>query len=298
MSRAYPSDVVVLDTDGLLHVRVSRGKNGPEIAGAKSYRLPEDTFGGGVVTPELANESGLTDALRRLRAESGRWEKVCILLPDPWFRINLVDLPSLPDKDDAALDAIRWSLKRTLPIPPESLRVNYVVLSKSATVTKLLVVSALEKTLAAIEQVFAAADMEVVVIEPIGLNIWNAITVREEATSNDRLFIYVRENDFTTAVFRGTQPLFIRSRNLNGERTLSQELRLSATYLRDMLQTVAVERCYIAGDNVSPDVQAVLSAEFSAPVVPVSLRDFVAGSASQMTTMDAELTACAGVFAG
>lgn len=298
MSRAYPSDVVVLDTDGLLHVRVSRGKNGPEIAGAKTYRLPEDTFGSGVVTPALANESGLADALRRLRAESGRWEKVCVLLPDAWFRINLIDLPALPEKEDAALNAVRWSLKRTLPIPPETLRVAYQVLSKSDAGTKLLVVSALEKTLAAIEQVFAAADMEVVVIEPIGLNIWNAITVREAATSNDRLFIYVRENDFTTAVFRGAQPLFVRSRNLNGQRTLSQELRLSATYLRDILQTVAVERCYVAGNNVSPDVQSVLAAEFSAPVVPVSLRDFVAGPVSQMTSMDAELTACTGVFAG
>lgn len=298
MSRAYPSDVVVLDTDGLLHVRVQRGKNGPEITGAKTYHLAENTFGSGVVTPELANESSLADALRRMRVDTGRWEKVCILLPDSWFRINLIDLPSLPDKQDAALDAVRWSLKRTLPIPPETLRVAYQVLSKSAAGSKLLVVGALEKTLAAIEQVFAAADMEVVVIEPIGLNIWNAITVREAATSNDRLFVYVRENDFTTAVFRGAQPLFIRSRNLNGERTLPQEIRLSATYLRDTLQTVAVERCYVAGNNVSPDVQAVLAAEFSAPVVPVSVRDFVAGSASQITSMDAELTACTGVFAG
>jgi Tfp pilus assembly PilM family ATPase len=298
MARSFPPDVVVLDTDGLLHVRMQRGKRGAEIVTAKTYRFPEGTFGSSVVTPELANESALAEAVRGMRAETGRWEKVSILLPDSWFRINLVDLPSLPDKPDAARDAVRWSLKRTLPIPPESLRVAYEVLGSSTAGVKLLVISATEKTLASIEQLFTAAGMEVVLIEPIGLNIWNAITVREPATTNDRLFVYVRENDFTTAVFRGSQPLFIRSRNLNGERSLPQEIRLSATYLRDTLQSMAVERCYVAGNAVGADVQAVLASEFSAPVVPVSLRDYASGAPTHLSDMDAELTACTGVFTG
>jgi Tfp pilus assembly PilM family ATPase len=277
---------------------MQRGKSGAEIASAKTYGLPEGTFGSSVVTPELANESALAEALGRMRAENGRWEKVSILLPDSWFRINLVELPSLPDKPEAAHDAVRWSLKRTLPIPPESLRVAYEILGKSPAGVKLLVISATEKTLATIEQLFTAAGMEVILIEPIGLNIWNAITVREAATSNDRLFVYVRENDFTTAVFRGSQPLFIRSRNLNGERSLPQEIRLSATYLRDTLQSMAVERCYVAGNRVGADVQAVLTSEFSAPVVPVALRDYAGGAPSHLSGMDAELTACTGVFTG
>ena len=298
MARAFPPDVMVLDTDGLLHVRVERGNKSPEIVNAKSYRLAEGTFGSSVVTPELVNESGLTEVLRRFRMEAGRVERVSLLLPDAWFRINLVDLPSLPDRSDAAADAVRWSLKRTLPIPPESLRVAYEVLGRSGDAVKLLVISALEKTLAAIEQVFLAAGLEIVLIEPVGLNIWNAITVREPNTTNDRLFVYVRETDFTTAVFRGSQPLFIRSRNLNADRTISQEIRLSATYLRDTLQSSSVERCYLAGNEVPVDVQNILAAEFSAPVVPVALRDFTASVPSHVSGMDAELTACTGVFAG
>lgn len=298
MARSFPPDVVVLDTDGLLHVRMKRGKSGAEIDTATTYRLPEGTFGSSVVTPELANESAFADALRRMRAETGGWERVSILLPDSWFRINIVDLPSLPDKPEAARDAVRWSLKRTLPIPPETLRVAYEILGKSPAGVKLLVISATEKTLGSIEQLFTAAGMEVILIEPIGLNIWNAITIREAATSNDRLFIYIRANDFTTAVFRGAQPVFIRSRNLDGERSLPQEIRLSATYLRDILQTVAVERCYIAGNSIGADVQAILAAEFSAPVVPVALRDYAGGAPSHLSDMDAELTACTGVFTG
>jgi Tfp pilus assembly PilM family ATPase len=296
MARSYPPDVIVLDTDGLLHARVARGHKNPLIQTAKTYALREGIFKSAVVTPELADEEALGEVLRRIKREAGRLERVSILLPDAWFRMNLIELPSLSDRQDEAHHAIRWSLKRTLPIAPESLRMTWQVLGKTPAGLKLFVLSAVEKTLTAIERVFTAAGIEIVLVEPVGLNIWNAITVREQPTSNDRLFVYVRDTDFTTAVFRGSQPLFVRSRNLSGERTLQQEIRLSANYLRDTLQTVAVERSYVAGHDAGGQVQATLASEFSAPVVPVALRDFVEQPAVSLPDLDAELTACTGVF--
>ncbi|HKR63869.1 MAG TPA: hypothetical protein VJZ00_09065, partial [Thermoanaerobaculia bacterium] len=247
MSRSFPPDVVVLDSDSLLHARFGRGKNGPRIVNAKTYRLAPDTFEPGMVTPQLVHESGLGETLRRLRSETGKWDKVSVLLPDSWFRINNVEMPTLPTKANEAKDVVRWSLKRTLPIPPEELRVSHTVLSRSATGAKVLILSALEATLAAIERVFAANGFEVVLIEPLGLNLWNALAVREAETNADRLLVYLRDDEFTTAVFRGPQPLFIRSRNLNGDRTLEQELRLSASYLRDSLNAEGFANCYVAG---------------------------------------------------
>ncbi|GAC1397325.1 MAG: hypothetical protein NVSMB68_13600 [Thermoanaerobaculia bacterium] len=297
MARAYPPDVIVLDTDGLLHARVARGGSNPRIETAKTYALREGIFTPAVVTPELVDEASLTEVLRRVRADGGRVDRASILLPDAWFRMNLIELPSLSERRDEALHAIRWSLKRTLPIAPETLRISWEVLGRSAGGLKLLVVSALETTLAAVERVFTASGIDIVLIEPVGLNIWNAITVREQTTSNDRLFVYVRDSDFTTAVFRGSQPMFIRSRNLSGERSLQQEIRLSANYLRETLQTVSLERAYVAGKDDGGQVQAALAAEFSAPVVAIALRDFVEDPPGHLPALEAELTACTGVFA-
>ncbi|HWS72584.1 MAG TPA: hypothetical protein VN605_10745 [Thermoanaerobaculia bacterium] len=299
MSRAYPPDVVVLDTDGLLHARFGRGKQGPQILHAKSYRLAEGTFTSSVVTPELTNEAALTEALRRLRMESGKWERVSLLLPDSWFRINILDLPSLPQRSAEAFEVVRWSLKRTLPIPPEELRVAYEVLSAEIDGSvKVFVLSALDKTLASIERIFSAAGFEVVLIEPVGLNIWNAITVREAATTKDRLFLYVRDTDFTTAVFRGQQPLFIRSRNLSGERTLAQEIRLSASYLRDTLQANGIETCYVAGRTLDDELSSAIRTEFGAPVQTVSLAGLVESFPPDLAGHESELAACTGVFTG
>jgi Tfp pilus assembly PilM family ATPase len=298
MARAYPSDVVVIDTDGLLHARLSAGNKTARVLYGRTYRLPEGTFAPAVVTPSLADEGAIAEVLRRMKLESGRLEKVSVLLPDPWFRMNLIELPPLSDRPEEAKHAVRWSLRRTLPIPPETLRVAWETIGRNGTNVKLFVLSAVEATLEALERVFAAAGIEIVLIEPVGLNIWNALTVREETTTADRIFFFIRDNDFTTAVFRGPQPLFIRSRNLSGDRTLQQEIRLSATYLRDTLQTGSVSRCYIAGNHVSEDVSREVEQEFGAPVTPVNLRDFVERVPSEVAGVEAELTACTGVFAG
>src|SRR5687767_703331 len=192
MANSFPPDVVVLDREALVHARLTRGKRNPQLIGAKSYRLNADTFGGGAITPELTNESALSEALRRLRMESGRWDRVSLLLPDSWFRINILDLPSMPARPTEAMEVVRWSLKRTLPVQPEELRLAYEVVSRSEKSAKVLTVSAQEKSLAAIERVFAAAGLEIVLIEPVGLNIWNAIIVRETSTPKDRILLYVR----------------------------------------------------------------------------------------------------------
>ncbi|HWW60790.1 MAG TPA: hypothetical protein VN181_05420, partial [Thermoanaerobaculia bacterium] len=109
----FPPDVIVLDSTSLVHARLAPAKPGLRLEHAKSYRLAADTFTSSVVTPELTNEASLADTLRRLRTETGKWDRASVLLPDSWFRINIVDLPALPDRPAEAMEVVRWSLKRT-----------------------------------------------------------------------------------------------------------------------------------------------------------------------------------------
>ncbi|HET7712580.1 MAG TPA: hypothetical protein VFL80_11670 [Thermoanaerobaculia bacterium] len=294
--KSFPPDILVLDAGSLLHARFGRGKSTPRLVHAKSYRLPADTFSAAPVSPLLTNESGLAEALRRLRVESGTWQRASLLLPDSWFRMNLVDLPSFNEHQQDALEVVRWSLKRTLPVPPEDLRVAYEVITRTPTSVKLLVISALETTLAAVERVFTAANLDVVLIEPLGLNLWNAVAVREPDSDRDRLLLYVRDDEFTTAVFRGSRPMFLRSRNLAGDRSLQQEIRLSATYLRDTLGTDGYDACYLAGSAIPANLGETIASEFRSPVRTISLRDFVEQVPADLPGAEAELAACTGVF--
>src|ERR1051325_11879328 len=138
MARAYPPDVLVLDSPALIHARVVKGKGGFSIQQAKSYRLPEGTIEPGVVTPQIANEAALAGTLRRLKLETGKWDKASLLLPDSWFRINILELQALPERKNEAHEIIGWSLKRTMPIEPSTLRLTYDVLSRTTAQVKLL----------------------------------------------------------------------------------------------------------------------------------------------------------------
>jgi len=296
--RSYPPDVLVLDRDALLHARFGKGKKDPQLLQAKSYRLGEGAFADAIVTPEIVSEGAIAETLRRVKLETGKWDKASLLLPDSWFRINILELQALPEKRSEAEEILRWSLKRTMPIEPSTLRLSYDVLSRSAAQVKVLTVSAVDKTLATLERLFAAAGIDLVLIEPIGLNVWNAITSHEPVTTRDRILFYFRERDFTTAAFRGAQPMFIRSRNLSGERTLDQEIRLSASYLRDTLGANAVENCFVAGNRIDPSLAEAIGSEFKAPVRTLELRDVAEQTPAGIEAYEAELAACTGVFAG
>ncbi|HJT16338.1 MAG TPA: hypothetical protein VJ853_03075 [Thermoanaerobaculia bacterium] len=296
MSASLPPDVIVLDDEQLIHARLARGRKGPRVVQAKSYRLAANTFSAAVVTPQLTNESSLAEVIRRMRVETGRWDRVSLLLPDSWFRINILDVQQLPEGAKEADEMVRWSLKRTMPIDPALLRLRFEVLSRDGAGARVLVVSAMDQTLSAIEKLFSDAGIDIVLIEPLAVNLWNAIALREPATTRDRIFFYVREGEFTTAVFRGAQPLFIRSRNLNPERTLEQEIKLSASYLRDTLRTESIEQCYLAG-SANGEVSSVIREQFGAPVRQVTLADTTEAWPDGADAFESELAACTGVFA-
>src|ERR1044071_2223709 len=134
IARSYPPDVLVLDSNSLIHARVVKGKGAFSIQTAKSYRIPEGTIEPSVVTPQIVNEAALAEVLRRLKLETGRWDKASLLLPDSWFRINILELQALPDNPNEAQEILRWSLKRTMPIDAASLRLAYAVISRGAQV--------------------------------------------------------------------------------------------------------------------------------------------------------------------
>src|ERR1043165_1683850 len=189
MARAFPPDVLVLDSDSLLHARVVKAKGGLAIQQAKSYRIAEGAIVPDVVTPHIDNEAAIAEVLRRLKLETGRWDKASLLLPDSWFRINILELQALPENPNEAQEILRWTLKRTMPIDAASLRLAYAAISRGAQV-KVLVVSAGEKTPVGRWRPFRAPGLDLILIEPIGLNIWNAIPFREPATTRDRIFFY------------------------------------------------------------------------------------------------------------
>ena len=290
MSNGKHTDIAIFDLESVTHVRLVREKSRPRVEKLRSLRLSPGTFEIGALTPAVPHPEAIAEA-------AGRIERVSILLPDSCFRINLIDVPKLPRKAKEADEVVRWSLKRSTPFNPADLRMRWMPISaRGVEPTRILVISALEKSLASIEAAFASVGVPVSGIEAAGLNVWNAILTRDTPVDG-RVLVYLRDDDFTTCVFKGTEPLFIRSRSLGGDRRVEQEIRLSASYLRPMLESNPVTKCYVAGNGqVTRHVIDVLGAEFGAEVEVLEAPAFADATGVDAQHNEAEIIACRGVL--
>jgi Tfp pilus assembly PilM family ATPase len=297
MSNGRQTDIAIFDRDSVTYVRLVRERGRVRVEKLRPLRLAGGTFEIGPFTPSVRNPEAIAEAARRIKVEAGRLERLIVLLPDSWFRISLIDVPKLPRRVKEADEVVRWSLKRSTPFNPNDLRMQWMQISpRSVSPARILVISALEKSLATIEAAFASAGVAVGTIEAAGLNVWNAILTRDTPTDG-RVLVYLRDDDFTTCVFKGTEPLFIRSRSLGGDRRVEQEIRLSASYLRSMLEMNPVAKCYVAGNGqVTQHVIDVLAQEFAAEVEVLDLTAFADTAAVDATHSEAELIACRGVL--
>lgn len=297
MARSFPPDVFFCDYESLLFTRFSRGRGSVRLANAKRYSLSPGAFSPGMLTPTLVDPQAITEAVARIRREQGKIDKASLLLPDTWFRITVFDLPSLPARAAEADEVVRWSMRKNLPVKPEEFRMAHQIIRHAGGGATALVVAVMEKTVLAIESAFAAAQVDLVMIEPAGLNLWNAIAVRQPASTSDRVLFYLRDRDFTSALFRAGAPIFVRSRTVGEERSLQQEIRLSASYFRANLRSEKVECCYIASESTNGEFAGLVQEEFAAPAKRVTVTDHMdLPPGIDPRGFESELVACAGVF--
>lgn len=118
----------------------------------------------GVLQVERA---GLESALRTLLTGLDRTPRhASLTLPDAWMRALVVDAGVLPRQRDDAEEQLRWRLKKLLPCRPEDVRLDYLQVGDNG---RHLVLLALDRPLATVEDVFAGAGVRLGRVEPLVL---------------------------------------------------------------------------------------------------------------------------------
>jgi Tfp pilus assembly PilM family ATPase len=293
----FPSDVLLIEPRGILHTRFQRGHKETELTAISRTPLPEGTFGPGAVSPSVTAPAALTAALSRIGANRKKSE-VAILLPDSWFRLHILPMDSIPDRRADADEMVRWSLRRSLPGRPDDLRLQWETVERSGGGGRVVVLASSEATVASIEAAARAAGMNPVVIEPLGLNLWNALVQGIAEDDAERLLVMSREGDMAMAMFRGSRPVFYRSKRLGAAHDLLQEIRLSASYLRNQAGLGTVAQCWVAGDVVDEDLVSVIEREFGRAPSKLRLSDVgLRLGAIDVGGEETAVAACKGVFA-
>lgn len=221
----------------------------------------------GVLQVERA---GLEAALRTLLGGLDKFPRhASLALPDAWMRSLVVDAGALPRQREDAEEQLRWRLKKLLPCRPEDVRLDWLQVGDNG---RQLVLLALEKPLAAVEEVYAGAGVRLGRIQPMVLAV--APLVPPRATG---VVVAVEERSLGIAVLTHGRLVLLREKVLptagaRAEALLCHELMRSVTHLH------AAEGGDVAVWLAATEEWSEVVARWAASATGVSVRLLEAGA--------------------
>ena len=172
-----PPHAFALGADSFVYGRMGKDRQGLERV--ESCPLDEDWSQLGPVGVLHADRQQLAAALgtvlKRLEKPPAR---ASLVVPNAWVRSIVLDIENLPRQRGEAEEVLRWRLKKLLPCRPEEVRLDWLRAGENG---RVLVLLALEKPLAGVEETFAAAGVQIGRIEPAALALTSLLPPESEA---------------------------------------------------------------------------------------------------------------------
>lgn len=202
--------------------------------------LDEGWFRLGPVGILQVDRQPVATALSSLGQRLGKLpSRASAVIPNEWVRTVLVEAEGLPRQRLEAEDVVRWRLKKLLPCRPEEVRLDFVPAGDGS---RVLVMLALDKPLATLEESFSAAGLSLGRIEPMAL----ALATLVPPGDGQRLLVMLEPGTVgLVLVGRDGEPSLVRHKVLLGNAT-----QADAFLVRELSRTLAHAR--ESGDGATP----------------------------------------------
>ena len=223
-----PPHAFVASRDRLTYGRLSRRRDA--LLKVAQAPLPAPWYQLGPLGVLQVERAGLESALHTVLTSLEKSPRsASLILPDAWMRALVVDAGVLPRHREDAEEQLRWRLKKVLPCRPEDVRLDYLQVGDNG---RHLVLVALEKPLATVEDVFAGAGVRLGRVEPLVLAVAALASGRDGG-----VVVAVDDHSLGIAVVSGGRLQLLREKVLpasaaRAEAFLCHELTRSVGYLR------------------------------------------------------------------
>jgi hypothetical protein len=208
----YPSNAIGFEKGLLTMVQLDRGKGASTLKRAATVSLPESLIRPSFDEPNISDPFELAAALTDLATSAGllqrkRWSAS---LPDAASRSLIMTLESNPGSHAELQEVLTWKVERGFGVPLEELSLARERLPPDAQGRdRYLVVATRAAVLLEYESVLDLLGWRPGLILPrhVAEGQWLALN----GSNDDALLLSSSDTGFTAVVFRGNQPLIIRT---------------------------------------------------------------------------------------
>lgn len=209
----YPSTAVGFEKGMATMVQLERGRGGgSSLKRAATVALPESLIIPSFDGPNISDYSHLSSVLGDLATSAGllqqkRWS---MTLPDAASRSLILTLESRPASSSELEEVLRWKMERGFASSIDELSVSRERLPPdSQGRERYLVVATRSEVLAEFESVLKSLGWRTGLVLP--RHIGEAQWLTRNGSAGDSLLLSSSETGFTAVVFRGRQPLIVRT---------------------------------------------------------------------------------------
>jgi hypothetical protein len=209
----YPSTALGFEKGIATMVQLERGRGGASsLKRAATLVLPDSLIRPSFEESNISDLAELTAAITDLAASAGllqqkRWS---VALPDAASRSLILTLESRPASNSELEEVLTWKMERGFGEPLEELSISRERLpTDSQGRERYLVVATRASVLGEFESVLHALGWRAGLILP--RHIGEAQWLTMNGSQGDSLLLSSAERGFTAVVFRGRQPLIIRT---------------------------------------------------------------------------------------
>ena len=227
----YPSSAVGLEKDLVSVVHLEKARGGAcRIRNAATIEIAESLIQPSFDNPNLENPTQLAEILRQLVTSVGliRQKRWSVALPEASARTLVLIME--PETSAGELqEVLKWKIERGFAAEVADLSIAKEKLEKDAQGRDRYLVIAVRRTvLADYERVFESLGWRVGLVLPrhIGESQWLA----RNGSHGDALLLSGSPQGFTAVIFRGKQPLIVRSVSCTPEECEDELYRLLLFY--------------------------------------------------------------------
>ncbi len=276
----YPATALGFEKGIATMVQLDRGRNGTSsLRRAATVALPESLISPSFEETNIENPQELAAALRELATSAGllqqkRWS---VALPEATSRSLIITLESKPASRAELEEVLTWKMERGFATSLGELSISRERLpADSQGKDRYLVVATRSDILNEYEGVMHSLAWKPGLIVPrhIGEGQWLTLN----GSRGDGLLLSSSEHGFTAVVFRGKQPLIVRTVNCDSDECEDELFRLLLFY-RDRrggeVNTAdQLSRVMIVGDLLKKDrASAIVSETLGTDLKPLDAHD-------------------------